>query len=134
MNKTQKKRCRLLNRKLTTFKTCECCHVSLDLTNYFNDYKTYWSVCKKCHLSNKKLSLDSYLEKNPVFKKCYYLIKDFQKKRYSLDKSDIFRLIDVWDDIYPGDAIQGNPDFNRIMGKVYKWFVKEWERVLKTEL
>jgi hypothetical protein len=120
--------------RLSKTKVCLACNVEKNLTHFFNEFKRYWSICKKCHLKNKSKSMSEYLERDELFNKCYHLILDFQKKSYHLDQIDLMRLIDIWDDIYPYDSVPAKVDFNKIMLKVYSWFIKERERIIKTEL
>lgn len=121
--------------QMNNFKVCTSCLIEKDLTNFFNDRKRYWAVCKECHLKKKATSWQEYLQQDEVFNKCYQLILDFQKKRYFLDQIDIMRLIDIWDDIYPNDVVtEKQIDFNKIMLRVYSWFIKERERIIKEEL
>ena len=117
------------------FKVCTQCGIEKDLTHFFNEHKRYWAICKPCHLKHKANSMKDYLKQDEVFNKCYNLILDFQQKRYYLDQIDLMRLIDIWDDIYPNDIVpNGDMDFNKIMLRVYSWFVKERERIIKQEL
>jgi len=124
-----------LNYRKSNFKTCTQCNTQKDLTHFFNEHKRYWAICKPCHLKHKANSMKEYLKKDITFNKCYELILDFQQKRYFLDQVDIMRLIDTWDDIFPNDVVpQDGVDFNKIMLRVYSWFVKERERIIKEEL
>ena len=119
---------------ITTIKKCNRCGREKVITEFLKERSRYWSVCKKCHLESKGLNMKEYLQRDDLFRKCYELILDFQKKRYILERVDLLKLIDIWDGIYPNDVAVGKPDFNRIMKKVYSWFIKERERIIKEEL
>jgi hypothetical protein len=122
------------NRNKNLFKTCQSCGIEKDLNQYYNERKRYWSICKQCHLKMKEWSWLERINEETTFSRCYKLLQDFKSKRFSLDYIDLLRLIDIWDQIYPNDVPQKEPNFDWILNRVANWFEKEKERISKEEL
>jgi hypothetical protein len=74
-------------------------------------------------------------------KSTYFEIDEFvnkvKSKAYYADQSDIFKLIALYDELYPTTTIPEYPDseytFNIIFAKVLDWYKLEKKSILKSE-
>jgi hypothetical protein len=119
-----------IERNKNKFKTCLSCLERKSFNDFFNKHKTYWAHCKSCVQKDKLIVFQKRLESDTTFKKCHELLLDFKSKRWFVDQIDLFRLIDIWDDIYPLDTF--GPNFDKIFKRVLKWYQLEKENIMKS--
>ena len=120
-------------------KVCVACEKEKKLSHFERVRKSFSPLCKDCmHIHNdKKISkLKSDKDKSTYFEIDEFVNK-VKSKAYYADQSDIFKLIALYDELYPTTTIPEYPDseytFNIIFAKVLDWYKLEKKSILKSE-
>jgi len=80
---------------------CSNCFKWKDKENGFNIINNYYlNICKDCNKENRRTK-NSELSKEDVYKQVEFYVLRMKAKKFMADQIDIFKLVDIYDKLWP---------------------------------
>lgn len=121
-------------------KACVNCRKEKKLSEFERVRKSFVSMCKVCvnEYYDKKLNDVKLSNKHAIFFIIDDFIKEMKSKAYYAEQSDIFRLISLYDELFPTSTMPEHPNqeyiFNMVFAKLVDWHRKEKKSIINSEL